>query len=110
MSPSSHESTVALERALLRALCDGTTPAAARDRAKQELENYTWQEEEHKIVYQTLRKARANGAVSLRTELPAHATRLGFPDVDWQSYFAGPREARHHDVDRLIGELKLRKE
>ena len=49
----------------------------------------TWSEEEHRIVYESLRASARNHAapIPLRQQMAAAATRLGHPDVDWDLYF-----------------------
>jgi hypothetical protein len=69
------------------------------------LENYRWHDPEHRVVYEALQAVRGGARLSLREELPAHATRLGFPDVGWQDYFdcAGLGQT---DIGVLVKQLK----
>ena len=53
-----------------------------------ELHSHRWQDPEHRIVYEALAGVRVFDILSLREQLPAQATRMGFPDVDWTLYFA----------------------
>ena len=89
----------------MRALCADTTEMAARATAVRKLENYEWQGAENRVVYEALREVRESGPLSLRDQLPAHATRLGFPDVDWRNY--SDRDPADNEeigtiVDRLL--------
>ncbi len=68
------------------------------------LVNYQWSDEEHRIVYECLRKAQQLRIVPLREWLASEATRLGHPDVDWDAYFAQPSE--RIDVADLVGRFK----
>jgi hypothetical protein len=104
--PTSPRSVPELERAILRALCADALPAPARDSAKHSLENYQWQDPEHRVVYEALLEAPRSGPLSLREQLPARATRLGFPDVEWQNYF-GRAESEQGDIEGLVRELKI---
>ena len=100
----SAKSILELERAILRLLCSDAVRPSARHTATQKLTNYEWKEAEHRVVYEALREFRQSGPLSLREQLPAHATRLGFPDVDWQNYFhCGP--SKDEEVDVLIRRL-----
>ncbi|HVB55699.1 MAG TPA: hypothetical protein VNE63_04600 [Candidatus Acidoferrales bacterium] len=64
---------------------------------------HTWQDQEHRVVYEALQKLRAHDPEFLRERLPAQATRMGFPDVDWNAYFA-PADVSV-DIEQLIREL-----
>jgi hypothetical protein len=72
------------------------------------LEKYEWRDPEHRVVYEALQETQGTGplSLSLREQLPAHATRLGFPDVDWRDYFDGA-ESGPADIEALVRELKV---
>jgi hypothetical protein len=91
------------ERELLRLLCQATCGAPIAV-ALRELAGYAWLNPEHRIVFEALREVRARDWFPLLEQLPAHATRAGFPDVDWEAYFQPV--ARSTDIDALVGELK----
>jgi ABC-type uncharacterized transport system auxiliary subunit len=95
---------VKLERAILRLLCQSTGSDRIQRGDVRSLANYTWNDPEHRIVFEALGKVRANDARALREQLPAAATRLGFPDVDWTNYF-GPLELGQTDMDDLLRQL-----
>jgi len=40
-----------------------------------------------------------------REQLPAQATRMGFPDIDWDAFF-GPGDSPQPDIDEAIRRLK----
>jgi hypothetical protein len=92
-----------IERQLLRLLCQ-TRGGAAIEKAQRELVDYGWREQEHRIVFEALQKVRRQDWLSLREQLPAHATLAGFPDVDWDVYFQPLPVAT--DIGTLLRELK----
>jgi hypothetical protein len=96
-----------LERAVLRALCQPSLSHALRKRACEDLATHQWQAEDHRIVFAALQKARDTNVSPLLEQLPAHATRMGFPDIDWAALFE-PSQAIQ-DIDRLICDLKAAK-
>jgi hypothetical protein len=55
--------------------------------ALDELASHRWRDEEHRIVYHSLRAVLRNAAIPLRHQMAAEATRMGHPDVDWALYF-----------------------
>lgn len=69
-----------------------------------QLLDYEWTDSEHRVVYECLRIARRSRAVPLGTQMASVATRLGHPDVNWDSYFGQPTE--HLDLVDLIERLK----
>lgn len=69
-----------------------------------QLADYEWTDHEHRVVYECLRTARRTRIVPLRTQMASLATRLGHPDVTWDSYFGQPTE--HLEFVVLIDRLK----
>lgn len=90
-----------LERSILRALCLGQ--AATTEGVTHFLAVHAWQDQEHRVVFEAIQKLRVHHSESLRERLPAQATRMGFPDVAWHTYFA-PADALA-DLHQLIREL-----
>jgi hypothetical protein len=92
-----------LERDVLRALC---RPLAdeLRERLNSELKAYQWRSEDHRIVFRALQRVRKVSPASLREQLPARAARMGFPDIDWPSFFevCVPGE----DIENWVCDLK----
>ena len=85
------QSSDSLETQILRALCAGQISAAERESAMARLANRAWTNPEHKVVYDALASLRTSDAAQRREQLPAQATRMGFPDVEWENYLApGP--------------------
>ena len=103
-SADSPESRIELERSVLRALCGGDLDSADWNRIAGRLASHAWSDPEHKVVYDALRAVRSNDAQTRREQLPAQATRMGFPEVDWTNYFA-THESDPAKIDRLIDGL-----
>ena len=70
-----------------------------------QLTAYRWQESDNKVVYEALRAIKSRYPETRRDELPAQATRMGFPEVDWKPYFEPDEELGSHLQD-LIRRLK----
>ncbi|MFZ0883394.1 MAG: hypothetical protein WAN14_08350 [Candidatus Acidiferrales bacterium] len=99
-----------LERKILRALCrehaNSSAPAdldaQSRASAVAELSSHKWQDAEHRIVFEALARLPGRDAAQVRGQLPAQATRMGFPDVQWEAYFASETP----DAARSAGEFR----
>lgn len=91
---------------MLRALCRDD-PGAETSRFVRELSGYSWQEPEHATVFQAIKSLAARGRRTWREELPAEATRMGFPDVEWRRYFdeAGAAGANEMPLPELVARL-----
>jgi hypothetical protein len=99
-----------LERELLRKICRATLPPAAWTRIAGALRRYSWLDAEHAIVYAAIERLRARDPFMLREQLPAQATRMGFPDIEWRSYFS-PEQSRLRtptasEITRLIERMQ----
>ncbi len=100
-----------LESRILRVLC--TTPSAfdigATDHATvraailARLRVHHWRDPEHRVVFEALTLLPGRTAAELREQLPAQATRMGFPDVNWDAYFARGGDAS--SIESLVAEL-----
>jgi hypothetical protein len=104
-SAGSSKTTVAIERTILRALCGSRLTSEDWYRFADRLTAYTWESPEHKVVYDALRAIKSNAAEARRDELPAQATRMGFPDVEWGEYFV-VEQTDSAELDQLIGKFK----
>ena len=96
-----------MELAVLRALC--TLPGGHTARAKlvDELKAYRWEHADHRVIYEALIKTNAADSETLRRELPAAVTRMGFPDVNWERFFdADATPVTPDRIFDLIRELK----
>jgi len=105
--PPSHSSKAAaeIEREVLRALCGPNIDPAAWLRTMARLETYAWLDAEHKVVYEALRALRTSDPQARREQLPAQATRMGFPDVGWNDYLTDRRSANER-LDQLADALE----
>jgi hypothetical protein len=52
------------------------------------LRGYDCHDCEHQIVFEAIERLRGRNNSELREQLPAQATRMGFPDVNWENFFA----------------------
>jgi hypothetical protein len=98
-----------LEREVLRLLCNlsDAPPDRTRARALCQLASYEWKDADHRVVFNALRRCPGREPPTLRERLPAEATRLGFPDVDWIEYFAESLSCDAKEIERLTRELLL---
>ena len=98
---------IELEYRVLGALCCSVEDAssAGNETAMRALADYDWRKPEHRVVYEALARILRTPAVSAAEQLPAVATRMGFPDVNWELYLR-PVEGIERDVHALIAELK----
>ena len=93
-----------LEHSILRALCNCAVTRVVWKSVERELANHHWQTPDHRVVYQALRAIPDHDPRVIRDQLPAQVTRMGFPDVEWSSYFE-PARTPEADLEQLIGEL-----
>jgi hypothetical protein len=85
--PNAENTATDLERGVLRALCSASATASSRASALNNLADYTWGDHECRVVFDALRRLRGRELEEVRACLPAAATRMGFPDVNWDSFF-----------------------
>jgi hypothetical protein len=113
-NPDQTDQILALERTVLRAICCEFVPStderrkATRDsirEALRDLADYSWRGTEHVVVYSALAKLQASSGVAIADQLPAQATRMGFPDVDWKLYLQ-PGGAHQVGISELVRTLK----
>src|SRR5271154_6613150 len=97
-------SITAIERKILRALCAADSDPTDWDHLASQLSAYRWQEPDHKVVYDALRAIRSRDPRTRRDQLPAQATRMGFPDLDWSLYFEG-EESSTTEIKEFIRKL-----
>lgn len=104
------------EADVLRVLCSGEESAAEMRAALERLAEYNWEESEHRVVHEAIARCRAKTGKGMREELPATATRMGFPDVEWKQYWGKEtdRERRaetlHHKIEKLLKNKGAREE
>ena len=88
---------------MLRALC--TLPGAdARAKLADELRGYRWENTDHRVIYETLLQIDSADGETLRQELPAAVTRMGFPDIHWGRFFAAT--VMPISTDRISGLIR----
>jgi hypothetical protein len=57
-----------------------------------------WRDPENRIVFEALERLPGRSSYyELRHQLPAQATRMGFPDVNWERYFMPENSSRTSD-------------
>jgi len=76
-----------MERTVLRSLCAQRANAATVQLILADLQNYSWRDEENRVVFHALTRLRGRELEHIRESLPAVATRMGFPDVNWDDFF-----------------------
>ena len=94
-------------RLLLSCASAVAQPNAAKGDLKallDQLSDYVWGDQEHRVVYECLRCTPWVHVARLRQEMASGASRLGHPDVDWDCYFKQPDE--NLDVADLIRRVK----
>jgi hypothetical protein len=103
----SSDRLVALERRILQVLCNQIQKRSSSQRSSEVsgLADYSWQSPEHRVVFAAWEQLRRQGLRMLRDQLPAQATRMGFPDVDWAVYLHS-RPAYSTSLHQLIRQLK----
>ncbi|MGB8542119.1 MAG: hypothetical protein WCD49_10840 [Candidatus Acidiferrales bacterium] len=69
-----------------------------------ELSKHVWQDAEHRVVFEAIQRLSSSDTKLLQEQLPAQATRMGFPDVSWDNYFSPPPGAKL-DFGLLVREL-----
>jgi hypothetical protein len=103
--PHPSESVTELERKILRAFCARESSPEDWNQLAHRLADYSWQEPDHRVIYDALRGIRTREAKTRRDQLPAQATRMGFPDVDWSRFFE-PVRLPEPEIEELIRQLK----
>lgn len=77
-----------LELRVLRAFC-GAQSVPSKSLLSR-LSNYQWLELDHEVVYRAICASAVAPRTVTQEILPVFATRAGFPDLDWDAYFAPP--------------------
>jgi len=94
-----------LEREILRALSKDACVPSKRKKVIAELAGHAWKHPEDRVVYEAICRLGNRNTAALRAELPAEATRMGFPDIDWRTYF-GPPQITARTIPHLLRQLK----
>jgi hypothetical protein len=93
-----------IERDILRELCAGQIESKDWHSIVNRLSAHEWRDPEHKVVFDALQAVKSDDALTRRQELPAQATRMGFPDVDWGKYLDADAQPGV-PIEQLIGGL-----
>lgn len=96
-----------LERQILQCLCAEEIPSPLRAEIETKLGAYTWSDSDNCLVFEALHRLRSASTPTpsqLRHELAAQATRMGFPDVNWENYL-GQNTTDQQDLRNLVDEL-----
>ncbi|HUZ47056.1 MAG TPA: hypothetical protein VMW54_10510 [Terriglobia bacterium] len=96
------------EMMALRAFCMGAPQGSIRNVGKSLLANYRWQNVFHEAMWKALLSSPSENPQILRQLLPAKLTRLGFPDVDWEEFFA-PHQMSRDDAINLMRRMTATK-
>jgi hypothetical protein len=99
-----NQQLIAIERDLLRVLCQRGSLAALSLQTRSELQSYSWQGSDHQTIFDALLHTVRVDRGSLREQLAAQATRMGFPDIDWNEYLV-QAGAGAGDLQRSVMEL-----
>jgi len=91
------------ERLLLRALSTRFVEPAEWIAIERQLAGYCWREPDHAVIYTAITRARSRDPRRWREQLPAQTTRMGFPDLDWESFFRpSPAEPSLHQLMQVL--------
>src|SRR4029077_10211264 len=105
--PPNVRKILGLEREILRALWASPHLTAERGGLLSALVSHDLSDRALPVVYEALLRAPARSSEGLRSELPATATRMGFPDVDWAEYFTPSEASRAAEVKSCIRALAV---
>jgi hypothetical protein len=98
-----------LERAVLRQLCRARLTRLEWSRIERALRAYAWRDVEHGLVYQAIQRLAPRDSQLLREQLPAEATRMGFPEIDWQAYLSAEATSARLEARRSVQESKKKR-
>jgi hypothetical protein len=101
-STSNEGPVLALEREILQALCSSPHLNSERGRLLAALSSHGWRDAEHRVIYEALLRLPSREGGALRLELPATATRMGFPDIEWANYFGPGVHLQSAEVENRI--------
>jgi len=95
------------ERLVLRALATGRVERGEWFEIDRKLAGYLWREPDHAVIYQAIVRARSRDPEHWREQLAAQTTRMGFPDLDWESFLRPlPMGTPEATLNQLIYELE----
>jgi hypothetical protein len=91
------ETQIALELQLLKNLCGSGLNSLSSEERKT-LSHHSWAAPDHRIVFEALARLANISPAALPHQLPAEATRMGFPDVTWGEFL--PRDVNEPTASR----------
>lgn len=106
-SNSNVDKIIGLERLVLTTLCVSAGLGARRELILADLSRHQWRAPEHRVVYEALTRMPSADPGAISAELPSMATRMGFPDVDWDSYFLPGEHSGATEIEELIRRLSV---
>jgi hypothetical protein len=108
-NPPPDQELISIERDVLRALCQSEAPAELSAQTRSDLQSYSWHGSDHQTIFEALLRIGIERRDSLREQLAAQATRMGFPDINWNEFFGQASAAEGElkpSVMDLVRELK----
>lgn len=106
-SNSNVDKIIDLERLVLTTLCVSAGLGAQRELILADLSRHLWRAPEHRVVYEALTRMPSADPGAISAVLPAMATRMGFPDVDWDSYFLPGEHPGATEIKELVRRLSV---
>jgi len=97
--PGDMATDLGLEELAIRVLCLGTPQGSVKEAVIPLLHNYQWQSQLHQVIFKALAAIPSDDPSILRDLLPAKLTRMGFPDVEWETFFAPHSLSRDESLD-----------
>jgi hypothetical protein len=91
---------LAVELAVLRALCGGAGTTPQRRALHESLAGYRFSEPEHQVVFESLCALSGRKEISAAV-LAVHLNNRGFPDIDLEKYFV----ATPPSVEQALGRV-----
>lgn len=92
------------EKVLLRVLCASNEDIAQRRKLFQKLTQYSWRDNDHRVLFEALGELLTTAPQQILTHLPAALTRLGFPDISCDA-LANPSDITAAAAFALADEL-----
>jgi hypothetical protein len=92
------------EEQLLRFLCANGEDLALRREAFQRLRQYSWRDNDHRILFEAIGALLACNSQNVLEHLPAELTRRGFPDISCDA-LAGPSPMKTDEALALAQKL-----
>jgi hypothetical protein len=76
------------EKLILRVLCLGTPQGHIKEVLAPLLVDYHWGSQLHQVIFSAVAAIPSDDPSVIRQLLPAKLTRMGFPDIEWEEFFA----------------------